>query len=135
MRVTSEIQVASPPERAWEVVGDLTGVDRWIPGVVSAELDGETRVCTTADGGRIVERISGYSNEARSYGYEHLEQPLPLARSHGTLSVRASGGDGSLIVWEAEFEPPNDEVGKMVEGAYRETLESLGRLVDRAAGS
>jgi hypothetical protein len=128
MRLTNTIKVAATPEEAWRVLGDLTGIDKWVPGVVGARVDGTTRVCTTADGGEIVERITGYSDDSRSYGYAHIAQPLPIGNSRGTLSVHADG-DGSLIVWEAEFEPAAAEVTGMVEAAYRQTLDSLARLL------
>lgn len=128
MRLTNTIRVDATPDEAWRVVGDLTGVDSWIPGIVSARVDGSTRVCTTAEGGEIVERITSYSDDARSYDYAHVVQPLPIENSHGTLSVKADG-DGSLVVWEAEFEPAAAEVTGMVETAYRQTLDSLARLL------
>jgi hypothetical protein len=128
VRLTNTIRVDATPDEAWRVVGDLTGVDSWIPGIVSARVDGSTRVCTTAEGGEIVERITSYSDDARSYDYAHVVQPLPIENSHGTLSVKADG-DGSLVVWEAEFEPAAAEVTGMVETAYRQTLDSLARLL------
>jgi protein-tyrosine phosphatase len=129
MRVRNTAKVAASPDEAWGVVGDLTGVDRWIPGVVDAQIDGTRRVCRTADGGAIVERITSYSDEARSYGYVHVEQPLPIENSRGTLSVKADG-EGSLIVWEAEFHAEGPEIARMVEAAYGETLASLARVVE-----
>ena len=47
---THTIDVAADPATAWEVLGDLAGVDRWIPGVTKVELDGMIRRCTFADG-------------------------------------------------------------------------------------
>jgi hypothetical protein len=33
------------------------------------------------------------------------------------------------MVWKAEFEPPNAEIGRDGGGAYRETLQSLARML------
>jgi carbon monoxide dehydrogenase subunit G len=129
MKVTNTIRVDAPPDDAWRVVGDLTGVDRWIPGVVSATVEGRRRLCETADGDQIVERITSYSDDDRSYGYAHIQQPLPIENSRGTLSVEPAG-DGSLIRWEAELDAPGAEIAELVEGAYRETLNSLARLLE-----
>ncbi|MGH2742208.1 MAG: SRPBCC family protein [Thermoleophilaceae bacterium] len=132
MKVTNTIRVDIAPAEAWRVVGDLTGVDSWIPGVVSATVEGDRRLCETADGGQIVERITSYSDDDRSYGYAHIQQPLPIENSRGTLSVQPDR-DGAVIVWEASFEPPDAEIGGMVERAYRETLDSLARLLEEPA--
>jgi Polyketide cyclase / dehydrase and lipid transport len=128
MRLTKTIRVDTPPAEAWRVVGDLSAVDRWIPGVVGAIVEGNRRLCETVDGGQIVEQITSYSADDRSYGYAHVQQPLPIRNSRGTLSVRTDG-DGSMIVWDAEFDTPSPEIAELVEGAYRQTLESLGRLL------
>jgi hypothetical protein len=96
--------------------------------VVSAQVEGNRRLCDTADGGQIVEQITSYSPDRRSYGYAHIQQALPIQNSRGTLSVTPDG-EGSLIVWEAEFEAEGAEITQMVEGAYRETLTSLARLL------
>jgi hypothetical protein len=130
VKITNTIRVDATPEEAWRIVGDLTAVDKWIPGIVGARVDGSRRVCTTADGGEIVERITSYSDDARSYSYAHVVQPLPIENSRGTLSVKADG-DGSLVVWEAEFEPAAAEVTGMVETAYRRTLDSLAGLLEQ----
>jgi hypothetical protein len=134
MRLTKTIRVDTPPAEAWQVVGDLSAVDRWIPGVVGAIVEGNRRLCETVDGGQIVEQITSYSADDRSYGYAHVQQPLPIRNSRGTLSVRTDG-DGSMIVWDAEFDAPSPEIAELVEGAYRQTLESLGRLLQEPSTS
>jgi len=131
MRITNTVRVGAPPDDAWRVVGDLTGVDTWIPGVTSATVEGQRRLCETADGGQMLEQITSYSDIDRSYGYAHIQQPLPIENSRGTLSVQADGG-GSLIRWEAEFDAPGAEIAQLVERAYRETLQSLARLLEEA---
>jgi carbon monoxide dehydrogenase subunit G len=35
---THAIQVDVDPDNAWQVLGDLTTVDRWIPGITKVEL-------------------------------------------------------------------------------------------------
>jgi carbon monoxide dehydrogenase subunit G len=124
MKITNTIKVEARPEEAWRVVGDLAAVDRWIPGVTRATVERRRRLCELVDGNQIVEQITAYSDDSRSYGYAHIQQPLPIENSRGTFSVQPDG-DGSRIVWEAEFDAPGEDVARMVEAAYRETLASL----------
>jgi hypothetical protein len=134
VRLTNAIKVDTPPAEAWRIVGDLAAVDMWVPGVVNAIVEGNRRLCETVDGGQIVEQITSYSNADRSFGYAHLQQPLPIRNSRGTLSVRTED-DGSLIVWDAEFDAPAPEIAELVEDAYRRTLDSLAQLLEEPACS
>jgi carbon monoxide dehydrogenase subunit G len=120
----NEIRVDATPDEAWAVVGDLAAADRWVPGVVSARVDGGTRVCTLADGSQIHEEISGYSPEQRRYSYAHTEHPMPLERSTGTLSV-VPDGEGSRVVWDATVEVGDPGLATMLESGFREAMQSL----------
>jgi len=120
----NEIRVDATPDDVWAVVGDLAGADRWVPGVISARIDGGTRVCTLADGPQIREEISDYSPEQRRYSYTHTEHPMPLERSTGTLSVVPDGG-GTRVVWDASVEVPDPALATMLETGFREAMQSL----------
>ena len=120
----NEIRVGVSPEAAWAVVGDLAAADRWVPGVVSARVDGGARVCRLADGSEIHEEISGYSAEQRRYSYSHTQHPMPLERSTGTLSV-VPDGDGSRVVWDATVQVADPALATMLEAGFREAMQSL----------
>lgn len=127
------IGVAVSPEHAWAVLGDLTGVTAWAPGVVHATMDGEVRVCRTADGGEIREEISEYKPDQQSYRYRHLQAPLPVRESHGRLFVQPADG-GATVGWEAAFEALDlareTQITAMIDGAYKEALELLRQRIE-----
>lgn len=127
------IKVDAPPNRAWSVLGDLAGVDRWIPGITSVKVQGTKRVCTFANGIVQHETISDYSDKSRSYNYEIEGSPLPVRNNRGRFAVQADKG-GSVIVWDHEFEllDPTSEaqVTQMWEGATAQIAESLRRLIE-----
>jgi protein-tyrosine phosphatase len=85
------------------VLGDLAGVDRWIPGVTKVELEGVTRRCAFADGHTQEEQILDYSPATRSYRYT-IEGGLPVSGNQGRFAVEPAG-PGARIVWESSFEP------------------------------
>lgn len=91
------------------------------------------RVCDLADGGKLFEDVSGYSDEKRSYQYAITEGSLPVENYSGSFSVEADG-EGSLVVWDAEFDvldsAPEDEVLGMLDGVYKQSLESLRQQFD-----
>jgi uncharacterized protein YndB with AHSA1/START domain len=127
-RLQNSIAIEASPEEVWAVLGDLEATPQWIPGVVSAQVDGDTRLCLTADGNEIRERIVGYSDEARTWSYEQSHVPLPITGSRGTLRVEPNER-GAHVSWEAEFEAP-EEVAAMVDGYYKQTLEALRLRVE-----
>jgi Polyketide cyclase / dehydrase and lipid transport len=95
---------------------------------VSAEVNGSDRLCRTADGNEIKERIVGYSPEERALTYEQSQVPMPIESSRGSLRVVPDGAR-ARVEWEAEFEASN-EVAAMVDGYYRQTLDALRRRVE-----
>ena len=124
----NEIRIDADAADVWAVVGDLAATPEWIPGIVEAHVDGESRVCRTADGHEIRERIFDYSADKRTWSYEQSVVPLPISGSRGTLRV-VPNGDGTRVEWDAEFDAP-DDVAAMVDGYYKQTLESLRRRVE-----
>jgi mxaD protein len=134
--LTNTIEIDESPDAVWGVLGDLEAVTEWIPGIASARVEDTARYCVAADGSEIREEISDYSDERRSYRYAHLRQPVPIAKSRGTLSVEPNG-DGSRVVWEAEFDvldpASEDAVTAMLDGAYKQTLASLRQRIERGA--
>jgi carbon monoxide dehydrogenase subunit G len=127
-RLHNSIWIDSTPEEVWAVVGRLDATPEWIPGVVSADVQGDRRLCQTADGGEIEERIFDYSTEGRTWSYEQRRVPLPIEGSRGTVRVLPNGS-GAQVEWEAEFEAP-DEIATMVDGYYKQTLAALRRRVE-----
>jgi uncharacterized protein YndB with AHSA1/START domain len=128
-----EIRIDAPAAAVWAVLGDLASTPEWIPGVVEASVDDGRRVCRTADGQEIREQIVDYSEEGRSWGYEQSQVPLPITGSHGTVQVHDEG-DGARVAWEARFEvvdPAKEgQLVPMIEGYYKQTLESLRNRVE-----
>ena len=135
-KITNAFDVDVDAASAWRVVGDIADAASWVPGVVSARLDADVRICTTADGGEIRERISDRSDRQMSYRYEHLVTPAPVLDSRGTLRVRPNG-TGSRVEWDAEFIPADpahaDEIIAVMSTAFGQAAQSLRYRIESAA--
>jgi uncharacterized protein YndB with AHSA1/START domain len=123
------VHVNAAPGAVWDVLGDLAATPEWLPGTEAARMEDDVRVCTTVDGFEIRERISDYSPERRTYAFQHLDVPLPVADSSGSFTV-AADGSGSLVVLESSFAAQDEQVAAMVDGAFGQALESLKRRVE-----
>ena len=130
-RLENEIAIAAPPEAVWALVGDLEATTEWIPGVVEARVEGNRRVCRTADGHEIHEEVVG-SDVDRTVTYRQTQVPLPIADSRGSLRV-VPAADGARVEWTAEFDAP-DDVAAMVDEYYKQTLEMLRQRVESGSG-
>jgi carbon monoxide dehydrogenase subunit G len=128
--IFNQIRVDATPDEAWALLGDLAAAERWVPGVVSARIEDDRRVCTLADGSEIHEDITAYVPEQRRYSYAHTRHPMPLTSSTGTLRVEPDDG-GSRIVWDASVEVPDPELAAMLEAGFREAIESLAAQLMR----
>jgi mxaD protein len=96
------IDIAATPEQVWRVLGDLTAVDRWIPGVTKVVRTSTGRTCTFDDGHVQDEQILDYSPQAHSYRYIIDGAPLPVRDNTGSFTVEPAG-DHAQVVWESSF--------------------------------
>ena len=111
MRAAFTFNLVSPTSaaKAWSLVGDLAGVTRWVPGVTGCTVDGDIRRCTFADGRTVVERITGFDDGTRSYGYRTDTDGTPMAANRGSLAVAETADGGSCVTWLADVEFVSDE--------------------------
>jgi hypothetical protein len=136
--VTNTVEINAGQDEVWAVLADLPATSRCLPGVVSAGMDGDLRVCAMVYGQEIHERISDLSPEDRSYRFQHVRVPLPVRDSGGVFTVTAGTAPGTAVVTlQTIFEPLDpagaDEVTGMIRGAFGQSLESLRRYVEDKA--
>ena len=125
--ITVISHVSASPEKVWNTIGDPGAISNWHPAISSSTLSGEELLCTLADGAKIHERIESVDEAGRTYAYSFTESPLPLASYQSTIKVDAEG-DGSIVTWDARFEPAGataEEVTALLAGVYQAGLSSL----------
>ena len=130
-KIDNEIVIDRSPEQVWGLLGDLTAVTRWVPGVQTARMEGMRRICRMEDGSEIHEEISDL--DGHSFRYAQTVHPLGFKRSEGTLSVEPNG-DGARVVWNAEIqfaEPAQaSQFLPMLEQGYAGALLRLKEVVE-----
>ncbi len=118
-------------DAAWKIVGDLGGLDHWVPGVTECKLEGDIRTCTFADGRVQAERVVAVNRRARSYGYEIDGAAMGMTNS-GSFRVKKAPG-GSLIEWDADVEFSDAKVAAqmvpMLDEGYAQAALALAKAV------
>jgi uncharacterized protein YndB with AHSA1/START domain len=97
------IDIAATPEQVWQILGDLTSVDRWIPGVTAVRRTDTGRLCTFDDGHVQDEQILDYSPQTYSYRYLIDGTPMPVRDNTGTFTIEDAEDGQARVVWESSF--------------------------------
>ncbi len=99
----AEVTIARTPEDVWALVGQFEGLDTWMPGIDSCEMDGDVRKLQTM-GMEIHEQLKGRDESARSISYSIVQSPMPLEHHLATITI-SPDGDGSRLEWTYEVRP------------------------------
>ena len=124
------VDVAVPPERAWELVGDPCGVKRWYPLYESCTVEGERRMLRRSDGVELIEHLNDRDDVKMTYSYS-VVAGLPLTYHYARFSVQPAPG-GCRVVWEtaAEHQNPTVDMRARLESRQAEALQGLKRLLE-----
>jgi hypothetical protein len=99
---------------------------RWFPGIIDAQVDGATRVITTATGLSMPEVI--VTNDALQRRFQY-RITAPIVQDHlGTIDVFDLGDGSSLISYATDCEP--DALALVIGGACGNALRELRRRLE-----
>ncbi|MFF0386526.1 SRPBCC family protein [Streptomyces sp. NPDC004286] len=136
---STHIDVPHTPEHVWRLIGGFGSLPDWLPYIPGSTLSegGRVRTLTNAEGGVIVERLTAFDEEARSYTYAILRAPFPVTGYLSTLTVRELPDPGTARVeWSGTFTPAGateEEAVALFHGIYTEGLAALERTLSEAA--
>jgi uncharacterized protein YndB with AHSA1/START domain len=126
--VRRQVRIARPADEVWAIVGDPSRIPEWFPGIVDAQVDGTTRVITTASGIPMTEAIVTNDPLQRRFQYRLT---TGLVQHHlGTIDVFDLDDGTSLVAYATDCEP--DAVALVIGGA---TGNALGELKRRCVGA
>ena len=98
-----DVTIDRTPDEVWALVGRFEGLDEWMPGIDSCEMDGDVRKLS-AMGMEIHEQLKDRDEGARRIAYSIVKSPLPLEHHLATITVTAEG-EGSHLEWAYEVLP------------------------------
>lgn len=124
--VRRQVRIACPPDDVWAVVGDARRITDWFPGIVAAEVDGDTRTITTGAGLPMPEQVVTCDRLQRRFQYRIT---APLFHEHlSTIDVIDLGDGTSLVVYGVDAAPAT--MALVIAGAAGNALEHLRNVLE-----
>ncbi len=132
LEVKRSADIAAPPAKVWQTIGDFCGIGTWHPAIETcapSEMDGmKVRTLGLKGGGTIKEEQLARDEKVMSYTYTILESPLPVSDYKSTIAV-APEGSGSKVTWSGTFNAkgaPDTVASDAIQGIYESGLKALG---------
>jgi hypothetical protein len=126
--VRREVRIAAPAADVWALVGDPKRIPEWFPGIVSATVEGSTRIVVTGSGLPMPEEILTNDALLRRFQYRIT---APVVREHlSTLDVFDLGDGTCLVSYAADADPAT--MALVIAGAAGAALEHLRTLMEGA---
>lgn len=110
------------PAEAWQVIGAVKGVDKWLAPIEACRVEGNKRYCTTAEG-EFSEDILNVDHENYLLEYRIPSQNmLPVEDIQGQMRVSDNNGQAT-VEWAWEF-----NVAEADEATAIEMLTMVGNM-------
>src|SRR3954469_13147232 len=124
--VRRHVRIACPAGQVWAIVGDPVRIAEWFPGIVSATVEGSSRVITTGSGIPMPEEIVTNDPLQRRFQYRIT---APMFKEHlSTLDVLDLDDGTSLVVYAADADPST--MALVIAGAAGNALENLRVMME-----
>ena len=101
-RLRAFCNMSAPAQTVWDLVGDFSKPDAWMPGIREVHMQQNVRLCQTAIGPFQEQLIK---MEPASCLYAILDGPLPVKNYQAVLAAKPSSSALTcLVLWESSFE-------------------------------
>lgn len=127
--------IPAPADAVWSDLRSFEGIERFMGMIERSEVHGSgvgaTRVLTTHDGGRLVEKLEELDDDARKLVYTIEEAPMPFENYRSTMQVVGAGSGSSTVTWSCTFDAAPDAAGELeatMRGVCEGGLEGLEAL-------
>lgn len=110
------------PNEAWQIIGAVDGVDKWLAPIQTCRVEGDKRFCSTEEG-EFSEDILKVDHDSRVLEYHIPSQNmLPVENIQGRMQVTESAGKAT-VEWAWDF-----DVDEGNEASAKEMLSMVGNM-------
>ncbi|TAK19456.1 MAG: SRPBCC family protein [Nitrosarchaeum sp.] len=135
--VSESAIINAPPAKVWEIIRSFDGVERYIPMVLTSEINGNhagcERRCNIRFGpnqtANLVERLDSIDDNTRTLKYSIIDAPQPFPGLKGTVKVSNREGK-SEVVWSGDLQNSDKQASMMLSGIYKMALDGLKKLTE-----
>lgn len=140
LEIKLSVELGSPADKVWSVVGNFNGLPDWHPFVESSVLEPAaggvgrrvTNVGGTAGRRQLTERLVFFDASAREYAYAIIAGPAPFTDYVGRFGVTPRGPERCVFEFVGRFSPApgktDAEATERVQTFYEAALANLPRL-------
>ncbi|MGO9198302.1 MAG: SRPBCC family protein [Acidimicrobiales bacterium] len=126
--IRREVRINAGADEVWSIVGDPARLAEWYPGIVSSNVDGDTRVITTGSGLAMPEQIVTVDPLQRRFQYRIT---APMFTEHlATIDVVDLGDGTTLVTYGVDANP--SMMALVLGGAAGNALANLRRMMEGA---
>lgn len=120
------VRINRPADDVWPFIGDPARLPEWFPGIVDAQVDGNTRVITTGAGLPMPEEIVTNDAIQRRFQYRLTG---PMFREHlSTLDVLDLDDGTCVVSYSADADP--SVMALVIAGAAGNALDNLKKMCE-----
>lgn len=118
----ASIDIDAAPDDVWALIGTFGGLDTWMAGVDSCQVDGDIRTIETM-GMTIQEKLVARDAEARTITYSIVGEGAPVESHEATISVMEKPDGGTHVTWAVGVVPA--DANPMFRDIYQGALDHL----------
>ena len=106
--------INAPAERVWKLVRDFNALPKWHPAIASSEIEGGLpadrvgcvrRFTRRSDGGMLREQLLSLADDTRTFTYNILVSPMPVANYLASMRFTPITRDNRTFAeWWAVFD-------------------------------
>ena len=137
MIVSESAVINASPAKVWGIISSFDGVERYIPMVLTSEINGNhagcERRCNIQLGpnqtANLVERLDSIDDNTRTLKYSIIDAPQPFPGLKGEVKVSNHEGK-SKVVWSGDILNSDKQASMMLSGIYKMALDGLKKLTE-----
>jgi mxaD protein len=144
LKLKSQVTVKAPPQKAWNTFKDFDSIHKWHPATENTVLlvgqNGKplaVREFQVKGGAFVISELLAYDEGKRWFKYRIIKTNLPLANYEAEMRVKPARGGGSVVLWSAQFQRPQETAmpdqddaatTKLVQGVFKAGLDNIAAL-------
>lgn len=116
------VEVATSADAVWKKIADVGGISNLIGFLTESKMDGDKRVCKTADGAVLDELIVSIDPDLKRVAYSITDSPFGFEFHAASMQV-SSKGSGAVLTWTTDVKP--DAAVQALDPIFEDAAQSM----------